>query len=139
MANNWNGYLIKATKTSAIFPSKYIALGSYEALPNVREEIKAYRDENTRNLTRVTAKGHKSSLKFVIRPLHLNEKMEVQKFFTDAESDKNQRKIQLQYWNDEENAYKTSYFYRPDITFKIYKISKKDIIYDAFEVELIEY
>lgn len=139
MANNWQGYLIKATKTNTIFPNKYIALGSYEALPNVREEIKAYRDENTRDLTRVTAKGHKSSIKFTVRFLHLEEKMEVQKFFTDNESNKQQRKIQLQYWNDEENAYKTAYFYRPDITFKIYKISKKDIIYDAFEVELIEY
>lgn len=139
MATNWKGYFIKATKTNTIFPMKYIVVESYEAIPKAREEIKAYRDENSRNLTRVTAKGHKSSFKFTIRPLHLADKIKVQKFFTDAEVNKEQRKIELQYWNDEDNEYKTAYFYRPDITFKIKQATATDIKYDEFEINLIEY
>lgn len=137
--SNWNGYFIKATKTSTIFPMKWIVVDSYETIPNAREEIKAYRDENTRNLTRVTASGHKTSLKFTVRPLHLADKIKVQKFFTDNESNATQRKIQLQYWNDEDNVYKTAYFYRPDITFKIKQTTKNDIKYDSFDIDLIEY
>lgn len=137
--SNWNGYFIKATKTNTIFPMKWIVVDSYETIPNAREEIKAYRDENTRNLTRVTASGHKTSLKFTVRPLHLADKIKVQKFFTDNESNANQRKIQLQYWNDEDNVYKTAYFYRPDITFKIKQTTKNDIKYDSFDIDLIEY
>lgn len=141
----WNGYFIKATKTNTIFPMKWIVAESYETIPNAREEIKAYRDENTRNLTRVTAKGHKTSIKFTIRPLHLADKMRVQKFFRDGEggnpdsTNRHQRKIHLQYWNDEDNAYKTAYFYRPDITFKIKQATANDIKYDEFEINLIEY
>ena len=141
----WNGYFIKAIRTNTIFPMKWIVVESYETIPNAREEIKAYRDENTRNLTRVTAKGHKTSIKFTVRPLHLADKMRVQKFFRDGEGGTpdstagHQRKIQLQYWNDEDNAYKTAYFYRPDITFKIKRATATDIKYDEFEINLIEY
>ena len=150
MSSNWQGYLFKKTEqvgTTVVdvkFPDKYIALESWDSTPNQREEIKAYRDDNTRNLTRITAQGKKSTFSFKTRKyLHLAEKMEIQKFFTDGEQqtggDPNQRKIQLTYWNEEDNAYKTSYFYRPNMKFKIYKISNDDIIYDEMSFELIEY
>ena len=144
--SNWQGYLFKKTVTvgtstvDVIFPDRYIALESWDSTPNQREEIKAYRDDNTRDLTRITAQGKKSVFSFKTRKyLHLADKMEIQKFFTDSETDPNQRKIQLTYWNEEDNAYKTSYFYRPNMKFKIYKISDSDIIYDEMSFELIEY
>ena len=62
--SNWAGYLLKAVKTNAIFPHKYIAYESYNTTPNQREEIKAYRDDNTRDLTRITAEGTKSVFGF---------------------------------------------------------------------------
>ena len=143
---NFQGYLFKKTVTRGTstvdvpFPNKYIALESWDSTPNQREEIKAYRDDNTRNLTRITAQGKKSVFKFKTRKkLHLAEKKEIQQFFTDSETDPNQRKIQLTFWNDESNSYKTGYFYRPNMTFKIYKITDDDIIYDEMSFELIEY
>ena len=137
---NFAGYLLKATATNKEFPLKYMLYESYESTPNAREELKAYRDDNTRNLTRITAQGKKSTFSFKTRKyLHLAEKMEIQKFFTDSETDPNQRTIQLTYWNEEDNDYKTSYFYRPNMKFKIYKISNDDIIYDEMSFELIEY
>lgn len=135
----WNGYFIKAIKHNTIFPMKYIVAESYETIPCAREEIKAYRDDNTRQLYRVTADGHKTSIKFTIRPLHLVDKQKVQEFFTNNESNAKQRKIRLEYWNDELNDYETSDFYRADITFKIKQTTKNDIKYDEFEINLVEY
>ena len=147
MANSWRGYFLKAVKTNQYFPNEYIAYDSWEALPDAREEIKAYRSDNSRNLHRITAVGHKSSFTFKTRAnLHLEDKIAIQKFFTDAEAEETdsttahrERKVQLQYWNDEENVYKTAYFYRPDVKFPIKKITEDDIIYNAFEIGLVEY
>lgn len=143
---NFEGYLFKKTITQGTstidvpFPNRYIALDTWSSTPNQREEIKAYRDDNTRDLTRVTAQGKKSKFSFKTRKkLHLNEKKEIQQFFTSSEVDANQRKIQLTFWNDESNSYKTGYFYRPNMEFKIYKITDDDIIYDEMSFELIEY
>jgi len=137
---SFNGYLIKATKTNKEFPNKYIAWESYDSTPNQREEIKAYRDENTRNLTRVTATGHKTKIVFkTLDNLHLVEKQEIQNWFTSAESDSNQRKINLEYWNDEDNTYKTADFYRPDIKFTMKKVTSTDITYKQLEISLVEY
>lgn len=143
---SFKGYLFKKTVTRGTsevdvpFPNKYIALESWESTPNQREEIKAYRDDNTRNLTRITAQGRKSKITFKTRKkLHLAEKKEIQQFFTSSEVDADQRKIKLTFWNDESNSYKTGFFYRPNMTFKIYKITDNDIIYDEMSFELIEY
>ena len=143
MANNFRGYLLKAVRTNAIFPLKYINYASWSSTPKQREEIKAYRDDNTRNLTRVTADGMKSVFAFETRAgLHLEDKMLIQKFFTDAEDGSeahHQRKVQLEYWNEETNQYETSYFYRPDIQFSIKRIDENDIIYDSLKFDFVEY
>lgn len=142
MANNFQGYLLKATATNKIFPMKYINYESWNSTPKQREEIKAYRDDNTRDLTRITADGMKSVFAFETRTnLHLEEKIEIQSFFTSAESDSHQRKIRLQYWNDDSNTYETADFYRPDMNFPIRKIleKEKDIIYGSLKFEFVEY
>ena len=137
---NWRGYLLKATATNEILSAKYIEASSYKSTPNQREEIKAYRDENTRNLTRITAAGRKSKIIFNTRDnLHFKDKVAFQNFFYNAESDHSERKINLEFWNDEENIYQTGDFYRPDIQFTIKKITDDDVIYDKVEVHLIEY
>lgn len=138
--SSYAGYFIKATATGTRFPMKYINEESYKSTPNQREEIKAYRDENTRDLHRVTASGKKTKIEFTTRDgLHLKDKKIIQKFFTDAESDAAQRKISLEYWNDEDNTYKTSSFYRPDIEFTIKKATDTDLIYKELTIKLVEY
>lgn len=140
MASNFRGYLLKSTKTGQIFPLKYINFESWSSTPKQREEIKAYRDDNTRNLTRITAEGMKSVFAFETRAkLHLAEKMEIQEFFTNGESDAHQRKINLEYWNDETNSYLTADFYRPDTTFPIVRVTEDDIIYGSLKFEFVEY
>jgi len=139
----FEGYLIKAindkTKAETIMNNKWIVLESYKTTPNVREEIKAKRDDYSRNLTRVTATGTKTSITFSVPACGLATKKAVQKFFTDNEVDKLQRKIHLRYWNDEANDYRTGYFYRTDIEFTIKRINGNDILYAPFEITLVEY
>ena len=136
----FNGYLMKAVKTNAIFPHKYIAIESYRTKPNIREEIDSYRDDNTRNLTRITAEGEKTTITFAVMDnLHLADMSAILKWFTDAEVDHKERKIQIEYWNDEDLTYKTGYFYRTDIDFIKKTITPTDIIYKSFEIKLVEY
>lgn len=136
----FNGYLIKATASGTNFDNHWLTLDSYESTPNMREELVAYRDDYTRDLTRVTASGTKSQIKFTTKSnINYNTKVAIQNFFYNNEVDHLQRKIQLTYWNDEENNYKTSYFYRPDITFSIKRIDGNNIFYNALDITLVEY
>lgn len=122
------------------FPNEYIQIDTYSTLPNSREELKAIRDDNTRNLTRVTASGTKSSFSFsTMDGLNKSDIEKILNFFTSAESDNLQRKIKLIYWNMEELRYKVSEFYRPDITYTLATISENDFECDEFEISLIEY
>ncbi len=132
------GYLLKSGND--IFPHKYIQVESWSTTPNQREEIKAYRDDNTRDLTRVTAAGRKTAIQFKTRAhLHLAEKQEIQNFFVSHEVDHAERKIQLTFWNDESNDYQTGYFYRPNMDFVIERITEDDIVYGEFTFDLVEY
>lgn len=130
--------MLKATKTGAIFPNALIELGSFDQLPNAREQIKAEREEYSRDLNMITAPGTKTSMKFNTMELSLAELELVLGFFTTAEDDNLKRTISLEYWNDESLAYKTGIFYRPNITYTKKSISSNDIIYKPISIELIE-
>ena len=136
----FNGYLFKATKNNQIFPHEYIQFDSYDSTPKQREEIKAYRDEDSRELHRITAKGTKSKITFTTRPnLRLADKERILKFFTDNESNQHERKINIVYWDDENSRYDSGDFYRPDINFAIKRIEGNDLIYKELKITLIEY
>lgn len=136
----FKGYLLKAIDTDTILSGEYIETTTWKSTPNQREEIKAWRDDNTRDLTRITAKGKKSIFSFsTVAGMNLEQKMAFQKFFTDAEDNVEERKIHLQYWNDEDNAYKTGYFYRPNMEFTIQEYTDDDIIYDTMNFDFVEY
>lgn len=122
------------------FPQKYIALSGYHCKPNQREEIKAYRDDNTRNLTRVTASGTKTGITVdILGGLHDSEKREIISWFTGHESVALQRKISLLYYDSDSGNYVSGTFYRSDIEFTAIYIDTSDIIWDAFTIELVEY
>lgn len=139
MATNWRGYLLKNAVTDSIIISKYIMAESWGSTPNQREELEAYRDDNSRTLHRVTADGHKTPITFEIIPCTLEDKIIVQNFFKTATVNEKERKVELTYWNDEDNDYKTSYFYIPNITWKIDDYDDNTINYDSTTIELVEY
>lgn len=136
----FKGYLLKAVETNKKFPNNYILYQSWKSTPNQREEIDAYRDDNTRELFRFTAEGEKSIFSFQTKPgMHLADKMAIQDFFVSAESNHKERKVKLEYWNDEDNQYEQGDFYRPNLEFPIRKITEDDIIYEALTLDFVEY
>lgn len=145
MSSPFKGYLIRGismvnnVKTYTIFPNKYIQFDTYSSNPKQREELKAYRDDNSRDLYRITADGMKTKITFTIRPLNLADKMAVQQFFYDHETDHKQRKCWIEYWDDDGNTYHEGYFYRPNMEFPINHIEDDNIKYKEMKMELIEY
>ena len=139
MASPFKGYLLKAVDTNEIFPEKYIVFESWDTNPNQREEVKAYREDYSRTLHRITANGEMSTIKFKVRDnLHLADKMKIQNFFYRAESDHKQRNIRIEFWNDDTNSYTEGIFYRPNPKFTIKRHTNDDIIYKEMEIELIQ-
>ena len=138
--DNFKGILLYRTADNKPFPQQYIEMGSWSSNPDQREEIRAYRDDNTRALTRITAQGRKSIFSFATRNnLHLKDKIAIQNWFTEKEVNSTERKIQLTFWNEETNNYDTGYFYRPNMEFKIKSIIGHDIIYDSMQFDFVEY
>lgn len=130
------GYLLKCGNNT---DNSFIEMSTYDSAPNQREEIKAVRDENTRDLLRVTADGMKTALKFTTIPMNLANKIKMQNFFKAGMIDTKQRKCKITFWNDEDNEYQTKYFYIPNFHYSIDSISSNDIQYNELDIELIEY
>ena len=122
------------------FPMRLLARKGYSIDPNAREEIKAYRDTNTRELHRVTAEGTKTSmtLKF-LGGLHNAQKQEADGWFTAHESIALERKVPLLYYDPDSDTYKTGNFYRANPHYEVISATDTDIIWDAFEYSLAEY
>ena len=136
---NWQGYLI-ATPEGVTFPHYYIKMESYDIQPDIREEVRSYRDEYTRDLYRLTADGMKTKITFeLLDNLTMDESYEIQNWFYTAEVDHKQRKIAIKYWNTEYFRYDTGYFYRPDPNFKIRDIEGGVMTLKGHPITLIEY
>lgn len=134
----FKGYLFKATKTNQKFPSKYIQFKTWDSDPKQIEYLKAERDDNTRDLIKVAAKGRKSTFRFSSSPnLNLADRRTIKAFFDDNEKN-NEGDIELEYWDDKSLTYRTGTFYQPNMNFKIIEHTDSDIIYDALNFEFIE-
>lgn len=121
------------------FPMRLVALNGIHVSPNMREEIKATRDENTRNLIRVTADGTKTQITMdILGGLHNAEKKEALAWFTSHETNTKQRNINLLYYDPDSDTYKTGSFYRANPEYDVIYTTANDIIWDAFTIELIE-
>lgn len=143
----FEGYLLKSGND--VLDNKFIDWASYDSSPKQREEIKAERDDNTRDLIRVTAPGMKTAIHFKTRDgLHLADKTAFMNWLSNHYIDATQRRISpLTYWNDESGAYETSTaspnggggFYVSNFKFPIKHITDDDIIYGSVDIDLIEY
>ena len=141
--SEWRGYLLRAIDIEENFPAEYIEAGSWK-MSRAIEDIKAYRDDNTRDLTRVVAKGHKASFSFnTIDGLGLSETDEIISFFNRAEAQvsggADEQKIHLQFWDSKARTYKTGYFYRPATEFPINRYDQRDIKHGKLNLEFVEY
>lgn len=140
MSNNFNGWLIRFG--SSVLPNSFLIIEGWEATPNQRTEVDAYRDANNL-LHRETSENFKSKITMSVRSLELEEKILFQSIINSGMIDAAQRKVNVTYWNDETNQYETSStgFYIPDIKWKIKSIDEKKnlMYYSEFAITLIEY
>lgn len=139
--SNFDGWLIKFGNVT--LPNSFILADGWESTPNQRVELDAYRDANVL-LHRETSENFKTSLTLNIRSLSLAEMTAFKNVIGLATLDvisKNQRRVTVTYWNDEELAYKTAIMYMPDVKYSIHiaNEAKKNIEYNSFTIELIEY
>lgn len=139
--HNFSGWLIKFG--NVILPNSYLLADGWESTPNQRLELDAYRDANAL-LHRETSKNYKTSLTLNIRDMTLEEMSAFKNVIglaTLPDSYKHERRVMITYWNDETLEYDTGTFYMPDVAYSIHYVDEKrrDIEYNSFTVELIEY
>lgn len=137
----FNGWLIKFG--NVVLPNSFILADGWESTPNQRVEIDAYRDANVL-LHRDTSENFKTSITLNIRSMTLEEMTAFKEVIGLATLDiinKNQRRLMVTYWNDEELDYKTATMYMTDTTYTIHTVSedRNSIEYNSFTIELIEY
>ena len=134
--NSFQGYLLKFGYT--VLSHQYIQLDTYQAVPNQRTELSAYRD-NTNYLQRTTSPNHKTTLRFDTLPLTLEEKIELQNQMRQGLINETERKYSITYWNDETNEYIPAEFYMPDVTYTIRSITEDSVNYEPVHYEFIQY
>lgn len=131
----FEGWLLKIN--GRLFPEKYIAHGSYSSTPNQQQD----EDSNTDSLgglVRNVLPHTRTKIEWTTPMIHLAGKQEIQTFFPGSGG---RIEANVEYWNDEDNAYATGVFYLPDIQFKYYDMDpvNKDIRYQPIRIALIEY
>ena len=136
--SSFGGYLLKFTKTNTAFPNEYIANNGFSATPLQRTEKKAYRDSNNL-LHRVTSPNHKTKLTVKTTSMNLAEARSIMEMLRNAYSNYQQRKLSVQYWDDEKMSYRTMTAYISDITYARTKIESNNIEYSGFDITFIEY
>ena len=112
----FEGWLIKFGNVQ--LPNSYLLADGWESTPNQRIEIKAWRDANVL-LHRDTSSNFKTSLKLNIREMNLQERTALKTVIGLAalpQTDRNQRRVNVTYWNDEDLEYKSGIFYISDTT-----------------------
>lgn len=136
---NFDGTLIKIG--SYLVPLKYIKLDSYDSAPNQRQDIDSGVDNANGKLVRQTLSHTRSKIEFETPYLHLKDKTELMSNIKKQYVNYQERKVVATYYDDENDVYKTSDFYLPDIHWKYYHVDEKnkDIIYNPTRIALIEY
>lgn len=136
---NFKGYLLRFPKSGKQFPHALIAKDSYSTTPLQRTEIKAYRDSNNL-LHRTTSPNYKSKIEFTtVDKLSLADMQSIRSALNSSWDNSQQRKLRVEYWDDELLTYRTMTAYMPDITYQVKAITKNDVKYNAVTFTFIEY
>ena len=137
----YNGYLIKIGGANGTpLPFKYIKVDGYNITPNQRMETEAKRAV-TGLLHRTTVAHTSSKIEFTT-PYMTNMDMDaMMTMFRNAWTNAIERKLTIQYYDNETNSYKEAEVYMPDIKYEIDHIDNVHniITYKETRVAFIEY
>lgn len=135
----FSGYLIKLGGSSGDnLPMELIAAESYSATPDQRLESKAARAA-TGKLYRSTCDHKATKIEIETVPMTNKDLTGLMSLIASHFSDTNQRKLNLQYYDNETDNYNTGTFYMPDIQYKILRVDGNTIYYDSIRLAFIEY
>lgn len=135
----FSGYLIKLGGSGGDeLPMRSIAAESYSATPDQRLESKAARAV-TGLLYRSTCDHMATKIEIQTVPITNRDLTGLMSLIASHFIDPKQRKINLEYYDNETDAYKTGTFYMPDIQYKILRVDGNTIYYDNIRLAFIEY
>lgn len=127
---DFEGWLIKVNGT--IFPNHLIFYSTYKSTPNQITDLDSYTDED--GLLHRNPLPHTSSkIEFETKPMWLPQKKQIQRLLP------TRILLNVDYWNDEENQYRSGEFYVPEITYPIMWLQYGSIFYDKTRIAFIEY
>jgi hypothetical protein len=138
---SYNGYLIKLGGSSGVpLPLKYIKIDSYKCTPNQRMESKATRSV-TGLLHRTTVQHTATKVEFETPYINNNELQELNTLIRNAFTNMLERKLTINYYDQETDSYKNAEVYMPDVGYSISRIDSNTntVYYDSVRYAFIEY
>lgn len=139
----FSGYLLKiGTGNSAVeFPMAYIEFDTYKATPNQRMEQKANRNAKG-VLIRSTLPHMPYKVEFeTVDGLTNTQVAQINTLLSNAYTVQRERKLNITYYDNETDSYKTASVYMPDREYPIKRIDKvhNKIYYNKLRFAFIEY
>lgn len=134
----FDGYLLKMG--ADIFPLSFVYKESYKVAPNRRQDLDSGRNANG-VLNRNVLDHMPSTISFQAKPMYNRDLNKMMSFIRSHYMVEKEKKLTLEYYCPDIDSYKTGEFYVPDIEFTInmVDVEKKEILYNGFTLEFIEY
>lgn len=135
------GYLIKLGGASGtVLPLEYIAFSSYKSTPNQRMEARATRAV-TGVLHRTTVEHKATKIEFNT-PLLTNKQLAaLNNLLISHFSNVLERKITINYYDQETDSYRNAECYMPDVNYEISRVDQNTntVYYNGIRYAFIEY
>ena len=135
------GYLIKVGGSSGtVLPMEYMKHASYKCTPNQRMESEAKRAV-TGLLHRTTVAHTATKIEFETPIMTNRDVADVMSIFRNAWTSSQERKLEIEYYNEELDDYSEATVYMPDVQFSIDHIDLETntVYYNSFRIAFIEY
>lgn len=137
----YSGYLIKLGGSGGtILPMEYIAAESYKCTPNQRMESKAIRSV-TGLLHRTTVEHKATKIEFTTPVLTNAQLATLTNLFATHFSNNLERKLTINYYDQETDSYRDAECYMPDASYDINHIDQdmNMVFYNGIRFAFIEY
>lgn len=146
MSAGFRGYLIKlkarGNYAAEELPLKYMGIGSYSCTPNQRMESSANRATDG-VLHRTTVSHTATKIEFDTPNITNEDVADLNKLLQHHMTNRLQRKISIEYYDPENDEYKSADCYMPDVQYKINSIVEGGqygkILYTPIRYAFIEY
>ena len=133
----WQGYVFALRGDR--FPHKYIYADSYEVVPQRRQDLDPFVDENG-DLHRNVVKHRRSTIKFSTPTMKWHNYRAMWDFIRGHYTNENEKKLRITYYDPETDSYLTGDFYVPDTTHNFYwALASGDVMMNPQDIEFIEY